>query len=71
MASYLNDKGTDILVLQSLLGHASTRSTEIYIHPSADVVRDALEHLPAVTFIKQLIQSGELPMTFQGTKLQL
>ena len=71
MASYLNDKGTDILVLQSLLGHASTRSTEIYIHPSADVVRDALEKMPAVTLIKQLIQSGELPMTFQGTKLQL
>lgn len=70
MASHLNDKGTDILVLQSLLGHASTSSTEIYIHPSEDVVRDALEKLPAVIFMKQLIASGELPLAFQGNKLQ-
>lgn len=70
MASHLNDKGTDILVLQSLLGHASSRSTEIYIHPSMDVVRDALEKLPAVIFMKQLIQSAELPLAFQGSKLQ-
>jgi len=70
MASHLNDKGTDILVLQSLLGHASSRSTEIYIHPSADVVRDALEKLPAIKFMQQLIESGELPLAFQGSKLQ-
>ncbi len=65
MASHLNDKGTDILVLQSLLGHATTRSTEIYIHPSPDVVRDALEKLPGVIYMKQLIQSGQLPLAFQ------
>jgi len=68
MASHLNDKGTDILVLQSLLGHATTRSTEIYIHPSADIVRDALEKLPGVIYMKQLIESGELPLAFQGSK---
>lgn len=68
MASHLNDKGVDILVLQSLLGHATTRSTEIYIHPSADMVRDALEKLPGVIFMKQLIESGQLPLAFQGSK---
>ena len=68
MASHLNDKGTDILVLQSLLGHSTTRSTEIYIHPSADVVREALEKVPAVLFMKQLIESGVLPMAFQGSR---
>jgi len=71
MASFLNDNGVDILVLQSLLGHSSTRSTEIYIHPSTNAVREALEKLPAVVFMKQLIQSGELPLAFQGSKLQL
>jgi len=71
MASCLNNKGVDILVLQSLLGHSCTRSTEIYIHPSADVVRNALEKLPAVVFMKQLIDSGELPLVFQGSNLQL
>ena len=31
MASHLNDKEVDILVIQSILGHSSTRSTEPYI----------------------------------------
>jgi site-specific recombinase XerD len=70
MASYLNDNGVDILVLQSLLGHSSTRSTEIYIHPAIDVVRDALEKMPAVIFMKQLIESGELPLVFQRGRVQ-
>jgi site-specific recombinase XerD len=32
-ASHLNDNGEDILVIQSLLGHGSPRSTRIYIYP--------------------------------------
>ena len=65
MASHLNDKGTDILVIQSILGHATTRSTEPYIHPSADRVRKALEKLPAIKYVKELIRSGELDLNFQ------
>ena len=65
MASHLNDKGTDILVIQSILGHTTTRSTEPYIHPSADRVRKALEKLPAIKFVKELIRSGELDLCFQ------
>jgi site-specific recombinase XerD len=65
MASHLNDKGTDILVIQSILGHATTRSTEPYIHPSADRVRMALEKLPAIKYVKELILSGELDLNFQ------
>jgi site-specific recombinase XerD len=38
-ASHLNDNGEDILVIQSLLGHASPRSTRIYIHPSQERIR--------------------------------
>lgn len=69
-ASHLNDKDVDILVIQSLLGHASTRSTEPYIHPSLEKVRAAMEKLPAVIFIKQLIDSGTIDLKFQHNRPQ-
>ena len=57
-ASHLNDKDVDILILQSLLGHKTPRSTEIYIHPSEKRVREALEKLPGVQYINSLVESG-------------
>jgi site-specific recombinase XerD len=65
-ASHLNDNDEDILVIQSLLGHASPRSTRIYIHPSEKRVRKALENLPGVKFINQLIEDGILDLNFQS-----
>jgi integrase/recombinase XerD len=65
MASHLNDKDVDILVIQSILGHSSTRSTEPYIHPSADRIRKAMEKLPGVKFVKELLRKGELNLRFQ------
>ena len=65
MASHLNDKDVDILVIQSILGHSSTRSTEPYIHPSQDRIRKAMEKLPGVKFVKELIRKGELNLRFQ------
>ena len=65
MASHLNDKDVDILVIQSILGHSSTRSTEPYIHPSQDRIRKAMEKLPSVKFVKELIRKGELNLRFQ------
>jgi site-specific recombinase XerD len=59
-ASHLNDKDVDILILQSILGHSTPRSTEIYIHPSEKRVREALEKLPGVQYINQLIETGAL-----------
>jgi len=64
-ASHLNDKEVDILVLQSLLGHSSPRSTEIYIHPSEQRQREALENLPGVKYLNQLIESGVVCIKFQ------
>jgi site-specific recombinase XerD len=69
-ASHLNDKDIDILVIQSLMGHASTRSTEPYIHPSLDKVRRAMEKLPAVIFMNQLIETGLLKLRFQNNQMQ-
>lgn len=65
LASHLNDNDVDILVIQSILGHLSTRSTEPYIHPSLDRIRKALEKLPGVKFVKELIRKGELELRFQ------
>ena len=65
LASHLNDNDTDILVIQSILGHASTRSTEPYIHPSQAKIRKALEKLPGIKYVKELIRKGELKLSFQ------
>ena len=66
-ASHLNDNGTDVLVIQSLLGHSSPKSAQIYIHPSEQRVREALERLPGVRFMNQLIESGALNLKFQSS----
>ena len=73
LASHSNNNNVDILVIQSILGHASTRSTEPYIHPSMDRIRKALEKLPGVKFVKELIRKGEIDLRFQkpfGPKLE-
>lgn len=65
MASHLNDNNVDILIIQNILGHSSTRSTEPYIHPSHDSIRRAMEKLPGIKLIKELIRKGELNLRFQ------
>jgi site-specific recombinase XerD len=65
MASHLNDNSVDILIIQNILGHSSTRSTEPYIHPSHDSIRRAMEKLPGIKLVKELIQKGELNLRFQ------
>jgi hypothetical protein len=52
------------------MGHASTRSTEPYIHPSLNKVRRAMEKLPAVIFMNQLIETGLLKLKFQNNQMQ-
>jgi len=65
-ASHLNDEEVDVLVIQDLLGHATPRTTlNYYIHPSEKRVRDALEKLPGVIYMNQLLQAGLLK--FQRT----
>ncbi len=65
MASHLNDNNVDILIIQNILGHSSTRSTEPYIHPSHDSIRRAMEKLPGIKLVKELIRKGELNLRFQ------
>ncbi len=70
-ASHLNDNDVDILVIQSLMGHASARSTEPYIHPSLEKVRSAMEKLPSAIFMNHLINTGVLKLKFQRNKVQI
>ena len=65
-ASHLNDNEVDILVIQSLLGHATPRSTEAYVHPSQEKIRQAMAKLPAIAFLHDLIEKGVLNLSFQG-----
>lgn len=67
-ASHLNDKDVDILVIQSLLGHTSPRSTESYIHPSLEKVRESMERLPSVIFLNELVKDGILSFQMQYKK---
>ena len=64
-ASHLNDENVDILVLQSLMGHSSPRSTEIYIHPSEQRIRHAIEKLPIAIYLKSLIESGTVKLNHE------
>ena len=65
-ASHLNDNDVDMLVIQSLMGHASSRSTEPYIHPSYRRIKEAMERLPGVIFMNKLIKEQRSPFSFQG-----
>jgi len=65
-ASHLNDKEVDMLVIQSLMGHATSRSTEPYIHPSYEKIKKAMERLPGVIFMNSLIKEGGMNLSFQG-----
>ncbi len=67
-ASHLNDNDVDVLVIQSLPGHSSARSTEVYIHPSMDKIREAMEKLPAVIYMNKLVEEGVLKLSFQNNR---
>jgi integrase/recombinase XerD len=49
-ATELLARGASIDVVKELLGHASIRSTEVYLNPSLDVQRAAVERLGPLTF---------------------
>ena len=67
-ASHLNENGVDMLVIQSLMGHLSSRSTEPYIHPSFKKIKEAMGKLPGVIFMNKLIEQGGIILSFQKSR---
>jgi site-specific recombinase XerD len=66
-ATELNEKGVKILVIQDILGHATPKTTmNYYLHASEERIRDALEGLPVVKYLNELVNSGQIRFTFQN-----
>ena len=58
----------DIFVLKAILGHASTKSTEIYLHPSMRVLRKAVNNHVASEILADLITAKNVaPRVHQRT----
>ncbi len=58
----------DIFVLKAILGHASTKSTEIYLHPSMRVLRKAVNNHVASEILADLItEKNVAPRVHQRT----
>ncbi len=59
-------KSIHSLIIQDLLGHATPRTTSnYYIHPSEKRLKEALEKLPGVIYLNQLVEAKLLK--FQST----
>jgi site-specific recombinase XerD len=54
-ASHAVDGGGDILVLKTILGHASIKTTELYVHPSMAVLRAAVNNHIAPDILSELL----------------
>ena len=52
-ATGLLARGAGLDVVKELLGHASIRSTERYLHPGLDAQREAVERLGPLDFGKE------------------
>ncbi|MFC1476588.1 tyrosine-type recombinase/integrase [Fibrobacterota bacterium] len=53
-ASHAVDGNCDMLVLKTILGHASIKTTELYIHPSIKTLRAAINKHVASDILEQL-----------------
>ena len=53
-ASHAVENDADLLVLKTILGHASLKTTEIYLHPSINKMRAALNDHLATDVLKEI-----------------
>lgn len=64
-ASHAIDGGGDVLVLKTILGHASIKTTELYLHPSPEVLRNAVNNHVASDILYELIKSKKVRLRMQ------
>ncbi len=55
----------DLVVLKSIMGHASIQSTQIYLHPSLKTLRKAVNDHIAADILKEIVGGGETILRMQ------
>jgi len=58
----------DIFVLKSIMGHASSKSTEIYLHPSMRTLKKAVNDHIASKILEELIMNNKMPLRIHSRR---
>ena len=64
-ATHAIEGDADIVVLKAVMGHASIHSTQIYIHPSLDTLRKAVNDHISADILSDLIERGTVILRMQ------
>ena len=64
-ATHAIEGDADLIVLKAVMGHASIHSTQIYIHPSLDTLRKAVNDHIAADILSDLIEQGVVILRMQ------
>ncbi len=55
----------DLIVLKAIMGHASSKSTEIYVHPSMRILKKAVNDHISAEILDELIQGDQIAYRIQ------
>ena len=64
-ATHAIEGDADIVVLKAVMGHASIHSTQIYIHPSLETLRKAVNDHISADILSDLIERGTVILRMQ------
>lgn len=59
----------DMYVLKAIMGHASSKSTEIYVHPSMRILRKAVNDHVAAEILNELIRNNRVKLKIQKRRI--
>ncbi len=64
-ATHAMEGDADLVVLKSIMGHASIQSTQIYLHPSLKILRKAVNDHVASDILKEILGGGKTILRIQ------
>lgn len=67
-ASHAIEGDADLIVLKAVMGHASTKSTELYLHPSMRILRKAVNDHLASDILGDLIEDKIVVLRVQQSR---